>query len=60
MSSLADEEFDKGTLSLQQLVNFDKVRPLSELLGVSPVKAKEERQLNSVKTLQVSKAALHC
>jgi len=52
MSSLADEEFDKGTLSLQQLVNFDKVRPLSELLGVSPVKAKEERQLNSVKTLQ--------
>ena len=52
MSCLAEEDLDPGTLSLQSL-NFDKVRPLSELLGVSPVKARQERSLHTVKTLQV-------
>ena len=52
MSCVAEEDFDPGTLSLQSL-NFDKVRPLSELLGVSPAKARQERNLHTVKTLQV-------
>lgn len=51
MSCVAEEDFDPGTLSLQSL-NFDKVRPLSELLGVSPAKARQERNLHTVKTLQ--------
>ena len=59
MSCVAEEDFDPGTLSLQSL-NFDKVRPLSELLGVSPAKARQERNLHTVKTLQVILLIFFC
>ena len=64
MSTVIDEDIgaaptaiagEKATLSLQNL-DLDKATSLSDLLGLSPVKSRSEKDnLSSVKTLQVNK-----